>query len=200
MFVTVLDIEQVFVIDCRHGERVFGQREGGTVVAVWAEEPVEPSGSFLGGRPGPRLRLVDGAGAAGHPVDALRGYGQGMGLPPEQAAAPVGGAGGGRVRPVARAAGCRRVSAKVRRRRLAAAGVAAIVVTLALLPHPRPVSAPAALPGGGAGTTYVVRPGDTLWTIATRVDPTGDPRPLVARLHAETGTYMIVPGERIRIP
>ncbi|MDA8342297.1 MAG: hypothetical protein M0007_08770, partial [Actinomycetota bacterium] len=78
VFVTVLDIEQVFVIDCRHGERVFGQREGGTVVAVWAEEPVEPSGSFLGGRPGPRLRLVDGAGAAGHPVGALRGYGQGM--------------------------------------------------------------------------------------------------------------------------
>ncbi len=110
----------------------------------------------------------------------------------------AGGAGEERVpaatpRPAAR----RRVSPKVRRRRLAAAGVVAVVVTLALLPQPRAVSAPAQL---STDATYVVQPGDTLWTIATRVDPTGDPRPLVARLYAETGTYAIVPGERIRIP
>jgi hypothetical protein len=48
--------------------------------------------------------------------------------------------------------------------------------------------------------TYTVRPGDTLWTIAERVDPSADPRPLVARLAAQTGSDNVVPGERIVLP
>ncbi len=106
--------------------------------------------------------------------------------------------GAGRCRPPRR-----RVSAEVRRRRtiLAMMGLA-----LALLAFP--------LGGfGGAshttesasaaqihGTTYVVQPGDSLWTIAERVDPTGDPRPLVSEMASELGTFTVVPGEQITIP
>jgi LysM domain len=97
----------------------------------------------------------------------------------------------------------RRASVEVRRRRtlLAMMGLA-----LALL----------AIPLGGFGgtshstesasaaqirsSTYTVRSGDTLWTIAERVDPTGDPRPLVSQLASELGTYTLVPGEQVTIP
>ena len=49
-------------------------------------------------------------------------------------------------------------------------------------------------------TSYVVRPGDTLWSIAARLDPTGDPRPVVAKLEAQVGGDTVVPGERIVLP
>jgi nucleoid-associated protein YgaU len=58
-------------------------------------------------------------------------------------------------------------------------------------------SAPA---GNGRPVEYTVRPGDTLWTIAERVDPNADPRPLVAQLAAQTGSDTVVPGERISLP
>jgi len=48
--------------------------------------------------------------------------------------------------------------------------------------------------------TYVVQPGDSLWSIAERVDPSGDPRPLMARLAAQTGSDTVVPGERVVLP
>jgi nucleoid-associated protein YgaU len=48
--------------------------------------------------------------------------------------------------------------------------------------------------------SYVVRPGDTLWSIATRLDPTGDPRPVVAELAAQVGGDNVVPGEQLRLP
>jgi hypothetical protein len=47
---------------------------------------------------------------------------------------------------------------------------------------------------------YTVRPGDSLWSIAERLDPTADPRPLVARLAAQTGSESVTPGERIALP
>ena len=47
---------------------------------------------------------------------------------------------------------------------------------------------------------YVVRAGDTLWSIAQRTDPTGDPRPMVSQLAAEIGSYNVVPGEQVTIP
>ncbi len=43
---------------------------------------------------------------------------------------------------------------------------------------------PGSVPSHG-GYLYVVRPGDTLWAIASRVQPGGDPRPLVDRLQAQ---------------
>ncbi len=47
---------------------------------------------------------------------------------------------------------------------------------------------------------YVVQPGDTLWSIALRLDPTGDPRPVVAKLEAEIGGDNVVPGEHLVLP
>lgn len=50
---------------------------------------------------------------------------------------------------------------------------------------------------------YVVRPGDTLWSIALRIGgPASDPRPLVDRLTAlnEVRDAQITPGERLLLP
>jgi hypothetical protein len=98
----------------------------------------------------------------------------------------------------------RGASPAVLRRRLAAAALlVAMVVGLAL-----PVSALGgrAVSAGGASaslvahTYYTARPGDTLWSIATRLDPGGDPRPLVTLLAAETGSDTVLVGERIWLP
>ena len=53
-----------------------------------------------------------------------------------------------------------------------------------------------------AVTTYVVQPGDTLWSIARASRPAGDPRALIARIReinpgAELG---ITAGQRLRLP
>jgi LysM repeat protein len=61
----------------------------------------------------------------------------------------------------------------------------------------------AARPSGGAGepTTYVVRPGDTLWSIAASHYP-GDPREgiwKVQRLNNLDGTTL-VPGQDLVLP
>ena len=49
-------------------------------------------------------------------------------------------------------------------------------------------------------SVYVVQPGDTFWDIARRLDPEGDPRPLVARLVAAHGSPVLVPGARLALP
>jgi len=51
-----------------------------------------------------------------------------------------------------------------------------------------------------AAKAWVVRPSDTLWTIALAVDPRGDIRPLVDRLSAEVHGAALYPGETITIP
>ena len=97
----------------------------------------------------------------------------------------------------------RRVSPAVRRRRALLALMGLLLVGLAL-----PLSGTggnshatgSALAETGAPVSYTVRPGDTLWTIAERVDPTADPRPLVAQLSVQTGSDTVVPGERIILP
>lgn len=50
-----------------------------------------------------------------------------------------------------------------------------------------------------AADTYVVRPGDTLWSIATRLDPDADPRPLVDALRARAGGPALDAGQRIDV-
>ena len=62
--------------------------------------------------------------------------------------------------------------------------------------HPDPA-------GGGLapGATYVVQPGDTLWSIAVRIRPQGDPRPVVDELVAgHGGATTLYVGERLRLP
>jgi hypothetical protein len=46
----------------------------------------------------------------------------------------------------------------------------------------------------------VARPGDTLWSIATRLAPGDDPRALVDDLVAARGTAELQPGEHVRLP
>jgi hypothetical protein len=61
----------------------------------------------------------------------------------------------------------------------------------------------AVLPGSvktPGGYMYVVKPGDTLWSIATRLDPSGDPRPLVAQLTHQVRGGELLPGSRLDLP
>ena len=51
-----------------------------------------------------------------------------------------------------------------------------------------------------ARSVYVVRSGDTLWTIARRMQPTGDVRPIVDALADARGGRPLQPGERIVLP
>jgi hypothetical protein len=51
-----------------------------------------------------------------------------------------------------------------------------------------------------AARTYVVQPGDTVWSIALHFQPTGDERPLADAITAELGGTSLLPGEAIRIP
>jgi LysM repeat protein len=44
---------------------------------------------------------------------------------------------------------------------------------------------------------YVVQPGDTYWTIARRLQPTGDVRVLVDRLSGDHGGAPLQPGEQL---
>ena len=57
----------------------------------------------------------------------------------------------------------------------------------------RPLAVHPAAAATAGGVRYVVQPGDTLWSIATRFDHGGDPRALVAQLAAQTGTEAVVP-------
>ena len=101
----------------------------------------------------------------------------------------------------------RPATAAVYRRRRAVAVVLAASVLAALV---LAVGGLLASFGGGPLTTserpgapaavYVVQPGDTFWDIARRLDPAGDPRPLVARLVAAHGSPVLVPGERLALP
>jgi hypothetical protein len=50
-----------------------------------------------------------------------------------------------------------------------------------------------------AASTVVVRPGDTLWTIARSLQPEGDVRDLVDRLVTRAGGAQLTPGQRIDV-
>ena len=110
--------------------------------------------------------------------------------------------------------GARRAAAQRRGRAVALTLLAAGLVCGLALPLSVLGGAPAsqhAVPGSAVAsqhatlsppgeTVYVVRSGDTLWSIASRFDRGGDPRPLAEALAQETGSDVVVPGERITIP
>ncbi len=48
--------------------------------------------------------------------------------------------------------------------------------------------------------TIVVAPGDTFWSIASRIQPQGDPRPLIDRLVAAHGGGVLQAGDHLSLP
>ena len=58
---------------------------------------------------------------------------------------------------------------------------------------------PAAPANSPITADYVVQPGDTIWSVARRLQPDGDVRPLVDRLVAEHGGEGLVAGEAIHV-
>jgi Tfp pilus assembly protein FimV len=47
------------------------------------------------------------------------------------------------------------------------------------------------------GDVYVVKPGDTLWSIAVQIAPDSDPRAVVAELREANGGAVLQVGERL---
>jgi LysM repeat protein len=88
-----------------------------------------------------------------------------------------------------------------------AALVLAMVLALAigngalasLAPGPAEAAAPSAA-AAASGSAVTVEAGDTLWSIARRVQPTGDVRPLVDQLLATYGTTPLQPGQQVIVP
>ncbi len=67
----------------------------------------------------------------------------------------------------------------------------AVAGVLGVTGTPAPASSAAAV------STIAVAPGDTYWSIATRLQPQGDPRPLVDRLVAAHGGGLLKAGEHL---
>jgi Tfp pilus assembly protein FimV len=69
-----------------------------------------------------------------------------------------------------------------------------------------PVAQAVGVAGAGskakAPRTYVVRPGDTVWSIATRFEPSTDPRVVVDAITSANGVDpgALVPGQQLSIP
>ncbi|HEY5274706.1 MAG TPA: LysM domain-containing protein [Acidimicrobiales bacterium] len=113
-------------------------------------------------------------------------------------------------RDVARRASERRRAAKLRRRRVHLLGVAATSVALASALWIG-TSAMASqsqdrlqvLPGSAKvahGYLYTVQAGDTVWSIATRLDPAGDPRPIADQIETEIGGTNVQVGTQVLVP
>jgi LysM domain len=101
-------------------------------------------------------------------------------------------------------------AAVVRRRRLVLLGSLAAVLFVAASWFDGGAEVPGAVAGGAGGAAsapldrppgaiYVVQPGDTLWSIARRLDPDGDVRATVDRLVAAHGSSSIAAGDTIPI-
>jgi hypothetical protein len=89
--------------------------------------------------------------------------------------------------------------APIRRRRLLVGIVVAVILVLLMLPIRAFGGSTLASAGPTPGQEYIVKSGDTLTSIAERVDPS-HASSMVARLVAETGSDVVVLGEHIAIP
>jgi hypothetical protein len=61
----------------------------------------------------------------------------------------------------------------------------------------------AVLPGSvkiPGGYRYVARPGDTLWSIASKLQPGADPRVLVAKLEQQLHGAQLAVGDELKLP
>jgi nucleoid-associated protein YgaU len=90
---------------------------------------------------------------------------------------------------------------RVRRRRLVVLATAALVAGFWAGPVANALGrSPEMLPA--SDRTYVVRSGDTLWSIAGRVAPGRDPRAVVDEIAAvnDVAAGSIVPGQSLVIP
>lgn len=89
---------------------------------------------------------------------------------------------------------------RVRRRRVAAVLLLAAIVGILT----GPVADAMGVGGGGSSDprTYVVRPGDTLWAVARRAEPSIDPRIVVDAIAAanDVDAGALVPGQQLAIP
>jgi hypothetical protein len=161
------------------------------MTATWSESvPRDAPSACPAGRGG--LRLVRDGGDAlpygGDDRSAAERWGSSLAAVPDRRAM-------GR--------GRRHASPQVRRRR-ALLGVIGLLLMALALPlsgtggHSHAIGS--ALAETGGPVVYTVQPGDTLWSIAERVNPTADPRPLMARLASQTGSDSVVPGERVVLP
>ncbi len=98
-------------------------------------------------------------------------------------------------RPVA-GRGARASTATYWRRRLVAGAVGLVVLVAAGKAGAALGGSPLAVPERRpAVTRYVVQPGDSLWSVAERLEPGRDPRPAVDALTAARGDGPLVPGE-----
>ena len=107
-----------------------------------------------------------------------------------------------RRRPLTSAA---RRRATIRRRLTAIAFAAGLVLVIRplVLPGGDPLVVPgrATPPAAAVGIrTYIVQPGDTLWSIARHLHPNEDPRPLVDQLSTQAPGGTLQAGQRLVLP
>ena len=67
------------------------------------------------------------------------------------------------------------------------------------LHHQQPDVMPGSVKVSG-GYRYDARPGDTLWSIASKLQPGSDPRPLVSRLESQLHGAPLVAGDELTLP
>jgi LysM repeat protein len=90
---------------------------------------------------------------------------------------------------------------RVRRRRLVALGVTFALGAILSGPVANAVG-PARAPEADGSRAYVVRSGDTLWSIARRSMPSVDPRLVVDAIAAanDVDPGALIPGQQLTIP
>ena len=66
--------------------------------------------------------------------------------------------------------------------------------------HRPALTVPAGAVKVAGGYRYVARTGDTLWSIASRIEPGGDPRILVAGFEKQLHGAPLMPGDELDLP